>query len=38
MRCSDCKSDLLAPLSGRDMTVTEIEIRDPTLDEEAPEG
>ncbi len=33
LRCPDCKSDLLTPLSGRDMTVTEIEIYDPTLDE-----
>ncbi len=37
LRCPDCKSDLLNPLSGRDMTVTEIEIYDPSLDEEAPE-
>ncbi len=37
LRCPGCKGGLLTPLSGRDMTVAEIEIYDPTLDEEEPE-
>lgn len=32
--CPDCRSDLLTPLSGRDMMITEIEIYDPDLDDE----
>lgn len=37
LRCPDCGSGLLTPLSGRDMIITEIEVYDPALDGEEPD-
>lgn len=34
LRCPDCKSDLLTPLSGQDLTIAQLEVYDPNAPED----
>ncbi len=36
LRCPGCGSEVLTPLSGRDLTIAEIEVYDPEAEEETP--